>query len=241
MGNLNDVNDKTVAPRRSSLDRLSRGAAEADTGNGVTLTGVSLQIPRELSYDAWERVGKQLNGVIDSSAWWLGDWLIFGKERYVDSYQQAIRAAGLSYQTLRNYAWVARRFAPAERRAQLTFQHHAEVVSLPKEVREKLLDQAEQQDWTTKQLRERVRGKAARPPRPAAARGAGAAGGTFRLPKIEVVHDQLTTWRRAADEAGHDFESWVVAALDRAAAVFLNCSSNDGPPSAHRAQATEGG
>lgn len=217
MGEGREVPGGKVSVRRPSLARLSRYPAEHGAGEEVTLTGVSLRIPRDLGYDAWERVGRQLNDVIDSSAWWLGDWLIFGKERYADSYRQAIRAAGLSYQTLRNYAWVARRFTPAERRGRLTFQHHAEVVSLPKEVREKLLDLAEEQDWSTKQLRERVKGKAV-----TAKAKQTEAQATSRLPAIEVVRDQLATWRRAAEEAGHDLESWVVAVLDGAASVLLS-------------------
>lgn len=234
MGDVSHVLGRKSASGQPSLARLSRGWSERDAGSEVTLTGVSLQIPRELGYDAWERVGKQLNGFIDSSAWWLGDWLIFGKERYADSYKQAIRAAGLSYQTLRNYAWVARRFTPAERRAQLTFQHHAEVVSLPKDAREKLLDLAERQDWTTKQLRERVKGKAV------TAKAAGEA--TSRLPKIEVVRDQLTNWRRAADEAGHDLESWVVAVLDGAAALRLAAASPvESSQASHTMQAADHG
>jgi len=233
MGDVSHVLGMKGASGRPPLARVSRSWPERDAGNEVTLTGVSLQVPRELGYDAWERVGKQLNGFIDSSAWWLGDWLIFGKERYADSYKQAIRAAGLSYQTLRNYAWVARRFTPAERRTQLSFQHHAEVVSLPKDVREKLLDLAERQDWTTKQLRERVKGTAV------AAKAAGAA--TSRLPTIEVVRDQLTNWRRAADEAGHDLESWVVAVLDGAAALRLAVSPAESPQPPHTVQAGERG
>ena len=37
----------------------------------------------------------------------------------------------LDYQTLRNYAWVARRFAMSRRRDTLSFGHHAEVPALP--------------------------------------------------------------------------------------------------------------
>jgi hypothetical protein len=61
---------------------------------------------------------------------WLGDWLIFGRYKYGTRYRQAIGATGLDYQTLRNYAVVARRFEPSRRRSTLRAQHHAEVSAL---------------------------------------------------------------------------------------------------------------
>src|SRR5689334_2610423 len=37
----------------------------------VLTTRVGLQIPDVLSFDEWERAGRQLAGVVDSSSWWL--------------------------------------------------------------------------------------------------------------------------------------------------------------------------
>src|SRR6266545_6028251 len=91
----------------------------------VLMTRVGLCIPADLSYEDWERAGSQLAGIVDSSSWWLGDWLVYGKKQYSDRYRRAIHAAGLQYQTLRNYAWVARRFELNRRRPKLSFQHHA--------------------------------------------------------------------------------------------------------------------
>jgi len=102
--------------------------------------GVGLHMPAELSFEDWARAGRQLSRIVDSSAWWLGDWLVFGKSNYSDCYQLAIQRAGLRYQTLRNYAWVARRVPVSRRRAKLTFQHHAEIASLPIEEQNRLLD-----------------------------------------------------------------------------------------------------
>jgi hypothetical protein len=124
----------------------------------VLLTGTGLCIPDELGFDEWERAGRQLAGIVDSSSWWLGDWLVYGKNHYADRYRIAIRSAGLRYQTLRNYAWVARRFELNRRRRALTFQHHAEVASRPPHEQGLLLDQAEGENWTTKQLREAIKG-----------------------------------------------------------------------------------
>ena len=57
--------------------------------------------------------------------------MIYGERTYGRRYREAVRMSGFDYQTLRNYAWVARRFGIERRRGGLTFQHHAEVASLP--------------------------------------------------------------------------------------------------------------
>jgi hypothetical protein len=179
----------------------------------VRMTGVGLQIPDGLSFEEWEHAGRLLSSIVDSSAWWLGDWLVFGKKNYADRYQRAIRAAGLQYQTLRNYAWVARRFDISRRRPDLTFQHHAEVASLVVEDQDFLLDRAGKHMWTTKQLRKaiqdrRLGGKAESPE------------GDVRS-RIEVPNSRVTKWRSAADQMGLDFEHWVWVMLDRAAEEVL--------------------
>jgi hypothetical protein len=180
----------------------------------VRMSGVGLHIPASLGFEEWARTGRQLSGIVDSSAWWLGDWLVFGKTHYSDCYQLAIQGAGLRYQTLRNYAWVARRFDMSRRRAKLTFQHHAEVASLPEDEQQRLLDQAESEMWTTKQLRTAIRdGRGAEPEERAPASASS---------RIDVPRNRVGVWRKAADSAGVDFDDWVLAMLDRAATEVLD-------------------
>lgn len=183
--------------------------------NQVRMSGVALHIPAGLSFEDWAQAGRQLSRIVDSSAWWLGDWLVFGKTNYSDCYQLAIHRAGLRYQTLRNYAWVARRFGVDRRRAKLTFQHHAEVASLPVDEQDRLLDQAEREMWTTKQLRNAMR------------QGRGEEKSELDVvvsvnSRIDVPRNRVTVWRKAADSMGLDFDHWVLIQLDRAALEVLS-------------------
>lgn len=189
------------------LLHLSPRGAEALT------TRVGLHMPSGLHFEDWERAGRTLAGIIDSSSWWLGDWLVYGKDNYSDRYETGIRAAGLKYQTLRNYAWVARRFEFGRRRVRLTFQHHAEVASLTLAEQERWLDAAEKADWTTRQLRNALR----------SARGNGLGGvRTDENHHLEVPVDRIRSWRDAAECAGVDFEDWVLTTLDSAALKILD-------------------
>ncbi|MEV4319783.1 LmbU family transcriptional regulator [Actinocrispum sp. NPDC049592] len=187
----------------------------------VRMSGTGLVIPDGLKYDDWAKAGRQLSGIVDSSAWWLGDWLVFGKANYSDRYQLAIQNAGLRYQTLRNYAWVARRFPADRRRQKLTFRHHAEVASLPIEDQDRLLDQAEREEWTTKQLRTAIqhdRNGGEPQPQPVELSS-----------RIAVPSSRVGMWRKAADHAGIDFDEWVLRMLDRAATEILLQDYADDP------------
>ena len=179
----------------------------------VLTTEVGLQIPDKLTFEDWERAGRQLSGIMNSSSWWLGDWLVYGKEHYSDRYERGILAAGLQYQTLRNYAWVAGRFKLRRRRTALSFQHHAEVASLPAEDQDQWLDRAEKLSWSTKQLREGIR----------LARGDQAAevAQDQAMRRLLVPDSRLERWHRAAVHSGTDLQQWVLMTLDRAATTAL--------------------
>lgn len=77
--------------------------------------------------------------------------------RFSDLHLRAIEACGLDYQTLRNYAWVARKFELDRRRETLSFQHHAEVSSVAPGEQDKWLDPAEEFNWSRNELRRNIR------------------------------------------------------------------------------------
>ncbi|MFD9824165.1 LmbU family transcriptional regulator [Streptomyces violascens] len=211
-----DFAGATVAPfrrRSEGLPRQRGGSADQPRRGQVLTTKVGLQMPSGTTYEDWEQAGRQLSGIVDSSSWWLGDWLVYGKDHYTDRYQRGIRTAGLQYQTLRNYAWVARRFEFARRRQALTFQHHAEIASLPVDEQEMWLDRAEQKKWTTKQLRGALR--VARTDEP---RGGKQTEATRRL---ALPDSRLQWWHKAAEQSGLGLEQWVLETLDSAAGRAL--------------------
>ncbi|WP_394816232.1 LmbU family transcriptional regulator [Streptomyces mooreae] len=174
----------------------------------------NLELTSGISLDDWQKIGKQLFVAADSSAWWLGDWLIYGRTMYPDRYQRAIEETHLDYQTLRNYAWVARRFAPPRRRPALSFQHHAELASLPENEQEYWLDRAERLSWSRNFLRSRVK----------AARQAGEQTEQHAISmrvEVNVSRDRRQRWIQAADDADQDLQSWAMSMLDHAAAAVL--------------------
>ncbi|MEV2250513.1 LmbU family transcriptional regulator [Streptomyces sp. NPDC050147] len=192
--------------------RLTPDARMAPRRTGLTLSpGLPLA--------EWRHIGRQIFVVSDSSAWWLGDWLIYGRKEYPDRYRKAVADTGLDYQTLRNYAWVAGKFEPAQRHAQLSFQHHAEVAGCPAEEREVWLTRAEQGGWSRNELRRRTRTR----------RDSGG-GALAPQMQLDLPSDHRVRWERAAAAAGLDLLEWIVRMLDEAAgdpresAVLLDAS-----------------
>ena len=70
------------------------------TRSQVTTTKVGLALPAGLSYEQWEHTGRQLAGVLSSSSWWLGDWLLFGREQLFPTAEAGFYFSGVTYTTL---------------------------------------------------------------------------------------------------------------------------------------------
>ncbi|WP_254594779.1 LmbU family transcriptional regulator [Streptomyces sp. 8P21H-1] len=196
------------------------GGAEPQRDQVLT-TKVGLHIPVGLAFEEWEHAGRQLSGLLNSSSWWLGDWLVYGKDHYANRYERGIRAAGLQYQTLRNYAWVSRRFELRRRRSALSFQHHAELASLPVDEQEGWLDRAERLKWSTKQLRNAIRAERGGTPKQMETAAA--------TRQLAVPDNRLQWWHKAASHAGTELAEWVMATLDAAADQVLKESDRQLP------------
>lgn len=178
--------------------------------NQVLATRLGLRFAGALSFEGWERAGEQISRIVSSSAWCLGDWIVVGQSRFTDRYKQVIDAVGLDYQTVRNYAWVARRFEMSRRRDTLSFQHHAEVASLPPDDQDYWLDHAEDNGWSRNRLRQEIRNKRM---------GASDTSTPSALPRIVVTPERIARWRATAEQMEMTLESWIIAELDSAAGM----------------------
>lgn len=192
-------------------------------GDRAVTRRTSLAIAAGLPLDDWQRLGDQIHTIAESSTWWLGDWLVYGQTEYPDRYKQVIARTALDYQTLRNYAWVVRRFPPAARHAGLSFQHHAEAAGLPEDEREIWLARAEEHGWSRNELRTRIRARC----RDDAAEG-------VQQVRVNLVESQRQLWSEAAGRCEQDLLSWMVSTLDSAAATALDAGAGAGADERHR-------
>jgi hypothetical protein len=188
-------------------DRLTdSGKNRISIGRAAVTRRTFLLLADGISLEEWKRIGQQIRVITDSSTWWLGDWLVYGQHKYPDRYRRAINDTSLDYQTLRNYAWVAGRIEPGRRRPGLSFQHHAEVVSLPPAQQDVWLDRAERLAWSRNKLRAQMR----------AQRAVTQDCKTVSL-IVQVESDRASRWKEAAEVARLELIDWITIALDRAA------------------------
>lgn len=110
--------------------------------NGCLIVPCGLILPPELPTAAWEAVGLGLVTLDQLAKWFFGDWWISGEHRHGDrlALVESERWNGPEYASCCNIGSVCRAFEISRRREKLSFQHHAEVVSLPRDQADRLLD-----------------------------------------------------------------------------------------------------
>jgi hypothetical protein len=138
----------------------------------------------------------------------------------------AIERTSLDYQTLRNYAWVARKFSISRRRDTLSFGHHAEVAALPEPEQDFWLRKAEELGWSRNQIRREVRASLReRAGRPHIVEPPDTKVLTKRSDSdcaeinlaVTVTLEQLQAWKLAANSEGIELNAWAARVLDWAA------------------------
>lgn len=113
-------------------------------------TETALFLPVGINENEWAEVGEKLGRAHRASAWWIGDWINYGKTKWGEKYEEAERITGLSYAYLSQCAAVARRFEFVERSTKLTWTHHFKAKSLAEP--EKWLARAENEEWSVRDL-----------------------------------------------------------------------------------------
>jgi hypothetical protein len=206
--------DLREAPSRGNAPQVNGVAGHMGLERAVVTRRTGLYLPPEMPFTTWQRIGRQIYLISDSSAWWWGDWLVFGEDRYPDRYRRAIAETSLEYQTLRNYAWVARRFPISRRRDRLSFQHHVEVAAQPEADQEVWLTRAEQHGWSRNELRRQLRKRRSSDLSVTATEEV--------VLRLNVDRDRQDRWREAATLMKENMSDWIVLSLDRSAAELLD-------------------
>ncbi len=154
-----------------STTQLALPAMDILSVPGIDWEDGRLAIKIALPFQHWASITEATARMARNNGWWLGDAWNYGEQYYGEDVAQIIEPpkngekhgtiAGLSELTVRNSAWVCRRFPPDQRTYAdtLSFGHHYTVAKLCYErpdLAERLLAQAAREGWKRKQLRATV-------------------------------------------------------------------------------------
>jgi hypothetical protein len=141
----------------------ANGAALADRGESLPgiLGDDGYTLPPGLPFDRWVGIMSTLQQIDRSVKWWLGDALIYGERTYgeqaADAYPDAFSKKIVSESAMRQAMWVSEKFPPDTRVSALSWTHHRAVAELPPADRSELLQTAERERLSTRDLIDRVR------------------------------------------------------------------------------------
>lgn len=113
-------------------------------------------LPSKIDFDKWSDIGRTLGKIERSVYWLIGDWWAAGEpwdRKRVQLVRDDPSWDGPGYKVCQDCAWVSKSTEPSRRREGLTFQHHREVAALQPVEADRLLDLAETQALSTRQLR----------------------------------------------------------------------------------------
>lgn len=124
-----------------------------------THTPVSLELPEEMPFESWLKVGEQLGKAAGRVMWWLGDWWAYGEHHYGERAKLPFESEEFrwAFQTCRDAAWVARAITMSRRRDILPWGHHKEVAALEPPEQDELLTESIKKKWSQRDLRRAVR------------------------------------------------------------------------------------
>lgn len=121
----------------------------------ITLTGI--QFNEDLSFEEWDSLGQKLAPLGRSIGFVIGDWINYGEGRYGQKYDEALTRTGLTYQTLRDFSYVARKIEMSLRNDNLDFSQHRVVAKLKTpEEKQHWLDMADRHDMSVRRLRKSI-------------------------------------------------------------------------------------
>ena len=103
-----------------------------------------------------EECGAYLEGLLlmeRTIHWLIGDLIVAMDARYGEDFAQVVDAVGYTVKTLRNDAWVCRKIPPSRRREGVSFSVHAEVAGMEPGDQVQILDLAESEGLTQREVR----------------------------------------------------------------------------------------
>jgi hypothetical protein len=121
----------------------------------ISPTGIKFN--EELNFEEWDQLGQKLAPLGKSIGFIIGDWINYGEAHYGEKYEQALERTGMAYNTLANFAYVARKIESSLRNENLDFTQHYVVAKLKTDdEKQHWLNMAEKHNLSIRRLRKSI-------------------------------------------------------------------------------------
>jgi hypothetical protein len=122
-----------------------------------SITPTGIEFKEDLSFEEWDDLGQKLAPIARSIGFIIGDWINYGDGRYGEKYDDGLKRTGLTYSTLTEYAYVARRVGICARAQNLDYSIHRTVAKVKDpEEQKKWLDLAAEHKLSVRRLRKSI-------------------------------------------------------------------------------------
>lgn len=105
----------------------------------------------------WENGLNTLLWFARNTPWWIGDLVTYGEARFGEAFYTNIDPDPTTVDMIGRHAAIARAFRSEDRDPELSWTHHREVVSLPREARAEVFEYAKAKGIASGKMREAVR------------------------------------------------------------------------------------
>lgn len=127
------------------------------TNEQFKFSSTGIQIHPQTTFDQWQATGQYLQHIEGAIHWWIGDLFNYGEARWGEACYQIVDGYDFAVQTIRNDKWVAKAVPASLRRDTLHYSHHVEIASLEPNLQDELLNLAEEENLTVRELRQKVK------------------------------------------------------------------------------------
>lgn len=131
-------------------------STELATDIGMT-DEVSWMPSSDMNLETYLSIGKTFQQIQKSIAFWMGDWLCYGENRFGEAYSQALENTGRQNETLIKWRSVAARVPRDIRRKELSWTHTFYVAYCTEYLRGPLLDLAVNMNLSSRELKDVAR------------------------------------------------------------------------------------
>jgi hypothetical protein len=162
LGMLEEITGKETARRvakSTPAPTAFTAPALMNTENGLRLGGflitdTGLDIDNDVTEDEWLDFYKAVDRIQTSLSWVLGDYFVYGQNRFKMSYEVMSELTGLKPETIETYASVSRNIAKLIRVNSLSFKHHRLVAKYDSETQKAWLQAAVKNRWSVAKMKQ---------------------------------------------------------------------------------------